>query len=87
MARRIEVDRYFNHPARDFAETDEALRIRRIGPVNRITYKGPRVDTVTKTRQELELPLVEGEKSAADWITLLEKLGISHRVRGSQAAA
>ncbi|MBN2295651.1 MAG: class IV adenylate cyclase [Pirellulales bacterium] len=71
---RIEVDRYFNHPARDFAETDEAFRIRRVGPVNKITYKGPRVDETTKTRQELELPLAEGDQSAADWIKLLEKL-------------
>lgn len=72
---RVEVDCYYNHPARDFAQTDEALRIRRIGPLNRITYKGPKVDKVTKTRQELELPLAEGEKSAADWMKLLETLG------------
>ncbi len=72
---RIEIDRYYNHPARDFAETDEALRIRRTGPVNRITYKGPKIDKVTKTRQELELPLGEGETAAADWMKLLETLG------------
>lgn len=74
---RVEVDRYYNHPARDFAETDEALRIRRVGSVNRITYKGPRIDKITKTRQELELPLGEGDTAAADWNTLLEKLGFS----------
>jgi adenylate cyclase class 2 len=74
---RIEVDRYYNHPARDFAQTDEALRIRRFGSVNRMTYKGPRVDEVTKTRQELELPLAEGEQAAVDWDKLLETLGFS----------
>ncbi len=74
---RVEVDRYYNHPARDFAETDEALRIRRTGSVNRITYKGPKIDKVTKTRQELELPLAEGEAAAADWMKLLETLGFS----------
>ena len=26
----VQVDRYFNHPARDFAQTDEALRLRRV---------------------------------------------------------
>ncbi|HUG89298.1 MAG TPA: CYTH domain-containing protein, partial [Planctomycetaceae bacterium] len=25
-----QIDRYFNHPARDFGETDEALRIRQV---------------------------------------------------------
>ncbi len=50
-----EIDVYYRHPARDFAATDEALRIRRVGPANRITYKGPKVDPTTKTRQEIEL--------------------------------
>ena len=27
----LQVDCYFAHPARDFAKTDEALRIRRVG--------------------------------------------------------
>ena len=48
-------DTYFNHPARDFAETDEAFRIRSIGDGNRLTYKGPLVDKQTKTRQEVEV--------------------------------
>ena len=77
--RRVEIDRYYNHPARDFAETDEALRIRHTESghqtSNRITYKGPRVDKATKTRRELELPLGEGETAAADWHKLLEALG------------
>ncbi|NLF07386.1 MAG: CYTH domain-containing protein, partial [Pirellulaceae bacterium] len=30
-AGQVEVDVYFAHPARDFAQTDEALRIRRKG--------------------------------------------------------
>ena len=72
---RVEVDCYYNHPARDFAETDEALRIRRIGTGNRITYKGPRIDKTTKTRRELELPLGEGR--ADDWAVLLETLGFT----------
>lgn len=38
----LHCDRYYNHPARDFAQTSEALRIRRVDGVPMITYKGPR---------------------------------------------
>ncbi len=74
---RGEVDRYYAHPARDFAATDEALRIRRVGQSYRITYKGPKVDTTTKTRREIELPLASGEQTAAGWHSLLEALGFT----------
>ncbi len=70
-----EIDVYFNHPARDFRETDEALRIRRHDQSNRVTYKGPKIDATTKTRRELELDLPEGEETAAGWVELLETLG------------
>lgn len=30
----VQVDRYFAHPVRDFASTDEALRIRSVGTEN-----------------------------------------------------
>ena len=52
-----EVDEYFQHPMRDFRLTDEALRIRRTGDSAHLTWKGPRLDAVTKSRKELELPL------------------------------
>ena len=48
-------DAYFDHPSRDYASTDEALRVRLDGDRALFTYKGPRVDSITKTRQELEL--------------------------------
>jgi adenylate cyclase, class 2 len=70
-----EVDLYFTHPARDFAKTDEALRLRRQGNANRITYKGPKIDATTKTRREIELPLEPGGASLAKWTELLEALG------------
>jgi adenylate cyclase class 2 len=72
-----EVDVYFAHPARDFARTDEALRIRRKGRANFLTYKGPKVDTTTKTRHEIDLPLPPGEETAEAWMGLLEALGFS----------
>jgi adenylate cyclase, class 2 len=72
-----EVDVYYAHPARDFAKTDEALRIRRKGAVNSITYKGPKIDATTKTRHEIDLPLPEGEASAVAWADMLHALGFS----------
>ena len=53
-----QVDRYFAHPCRNFAATDEAFRLRLDGDQLRATYKGPRLDTTTKTRAEIELPLM-----------------------------
>lgn len=70
-----QVDQYFNHPARDFAQTDEALRLRSVGEKNFITYKGPKLDAVTKTRQEIELPLGDGQQSLAQFAELLAALG------------
>ena len=71
----LEVDLYYAHPARDFAASDEALRIRRVGGSSRITYKGPKVDTTTKTRLEIDLPLAVDEEGTANWESLLEALG------------
>jgi adenylate cyclase, class 2 len=70
-----QADLYYAHPSRDFAQTDEALRIRRIGEGNLITYKGAKIDATTKTRREIELPLADGDESAARWGELLEALG------------
>ena len=72
---RTEADHYFNAPDRDFARTDEALRLRRIGPANYVTYKGPKRDAQTKTRTEVEVPLAEGDKPARDFASLLTYLG------------
>jgi adenylate cyclase class 2 len=73
----VQVDRYFAHAARDFAQTDEALRIRQVGQRNFITYKGPKLDSTTKTRREIELPLGVGEGAAEQWGELLKALGFS----------
>ena len=45
-------DTYFNSPWRDFAKTDEALRIRLVNGKGEVTYKGKKIDTVSKTRTE-----------------------------------
>ncbi|MHA1882363.1 MAG: class IV adenylate cyclase [Candidatus Thorarchaeota archaeon] len=64
-----QVDIYMNHPCKSFEDTDEALRLRRrvnisledqdeidiTHPLLEMTYKGPKIDTTTKTRVELSL--------------------------------
>ena len=70
-----QVDRYFNHPARDFAQTDEALRLRQVGDANFITYKGPKLDPTTKTRREIELSLPPGPDESGRFAELLTALG------------
>ena len=72
---REDADAYFNAPHRDFAQTDEALRIRRIGPANYVTYKGPRRDATTKTRAEIEVGFEDGDKAADDFQRILLALG------------
>lgn len=72
---RVEADRYFNAPDRDFAQTDEALRIRSVGERNFVTYKGPKIDPQTKTRTEIEVPLGPGPATAERFGKLLQRLG------------
>jgi adenylate cyclase, class 2 len=72
---REDNDTYFNAPHRDFAKTDEALRIRHIGRNNAITYKGPRTDKLTKTRTEIEISIESGDAPARDFANLLIALG------------
>jgi adenylate cyclase class 2 len=58
-------DTYYDAPHREFAETDEALRIRRVrggdGDETLVTYKGPLVDADSKTRREHETGVDEDE--------------------------
>ncbi len=68
-------DTYFNMPKklRNFYRTDEALRIRKSIEYNAnnieekrifefLTYKGPKVDDLTKTRKEIDFRVEDGEK-------------------------
>lgn len=84
--RRVEqTDTYYDAPHRDFAETDEALRIRRERPLDAeatdpesdptvevtLTYKGPLVDDSSKTRREHET----GVDDAAELAAVLDGIG------------
>jgi len=66
----IEEDIYFASPVRDFTKTDEALRVRK-GDGIKITYKGPKIDQTTKTREEIEITVDDFDKA----VKLFEKLG------------
>ena len=68
-------DVYLAHPARDFAATGEAFRLRRDGSSNRLTYKGPRHAGPTKTREEVEVGFDSGGEAWAKMARLVEALG------------
>ena len=70
-----QVDTYYNYPveSRDFSKTDEALRLRKTKEsdpktlkkrkeVVDLTYKGPNLDKVIKTRVEHVCHVIEAEK-------------------------
>jgi adenylate cyclase class 2 len=63
VKKEVQRDVYFAHPERDFARTDEALRIRESGDRFFLTYKGPKLDRETKTREELELEVFDAENA------------------------
>ena len=69
-----QCDTYFAHPTRDFAETDEALRLRVDARGLRVTYKGPKLDPPRKTREEIEFPFDTSPGTARE---LFERLGFS----------
>ncbi|NYB51129.1 MAG: class IV adenylate cyclase [Methanobacteriaceae archaeon] len=64
----FQEDTYFNAPHRDFSLTDEALRIRKIHYNDSediyITYKGAKMDKVSKTRKEVEVKVEDSLKVA-----------------------
>jgi adenylate cyclase class 2 len=66
-------DAYFAHPERDFAQTDEAVRIRTVGNEYFLTYKGKKLDYQTKTREEIEIKIEDAGKMT----DILERLGFT----------
>lgn len=83
-------DLYLDHPQYSFADTDEALRIREIiseppsgenstklTPRYELTYKGAKIDSVSKTREELSVGVDSGKKMEA----ILEAVGFTKVAR------
>jgi len=68
---KFEHDLYFNHPCRDFRKSDEAVRVRKDSEGITITYKGPKVDSETKSREEIKLRVESFENA----VEMLKKLG------------
>jgi adenylate cyclase class 2 len=81
-----QIDAYFNHPCRSFEDTDEALRLRErkntdlnVIPDNlhagmiEMTYKGPKLDTSTKTRYEMSV----GISNTGSAQSILEHMGFT----------
>lgn len=68
-------DSYYNHPSRDFSETKEALRVRRVDGVPMITYKGPKLPGAVKARLEREWRLDPGDPDGSSTEELLQILG------------
>src|SRR5262249_29755605 len=66
-----ESDHYFNAPDRDFAQTGEAFRVRRIGGDNFLTFKGRRAAGAVRVRRELEIPIAPGDDGARQHQELL----------------
>ncbi len=79
VVEKFEYDVYFNHPCRNFAETDEALRIRKDSDGFTLTYKGAKIDYETKTRDEIKVGIDDFEKTKE----ILVRLGF--RVAGRVA--
>ena len=54
---RTEVDLYFNHPARDFAQTDEALRLERKPLAERTSLPEGRKQWWVERAKNRQIPL------------------------------
>ncbi|TWT79057.1 CYTH domain protein [Planctomycetes bacterium CA13] len=72
------VDAYYNHPSRDFAQTQEALRVRRVNGVPYVTYKGKKLPGDVKARRELEWHLSPGDPEGENMESLLKLLGFTN---------
>lgn len=61
----IQEDTYYDAPHRDFAETDEAVRVRRETrrgeTTAKVTYKGPLLEAESKSREEFETAVGDGD--------------------------
>ena len=68
-------DVYLNHPSRNFADTNEALRLRSADRGNALTYKGPKRGGPTKTREEIEVPFADGPEARGQLTRVFEALG------------
>lgn len=81
-----QVDAYLNHPSRNFAQTGEAFRIRRVGDANAITYKGPKLAGPTKTRRNSRSTSPLGPKRRNNCVVYSWLLGSGQSPRSTRCA-
>ncbi|MDD1765256.1 MAG: class IV adenylate cyclase [Methanomassiliicoccales archaeon] len=75
--RRRQIDIYLSHPLREFACTDEALRVRKETEAASLTYKGPKIDEDTKSREELKVRVSDADALMA----IFDRLGFKESGR------
>ncbi|MDR1818912.1 MAG: class IV adenylate cyclase [Methanobrevibacter sp.] len=75
ISEEIQEDIYLERYDIEFAKNDKAFRIRKITKKNGnstvITYKGPKIDEISKTREEIEIAVEDGDKI----LKIFERLG------------
>ncbi len=78
----FESDVFFTNATLGFPNKGKSLRVRRSGDLLATTFKGPRLDSTTKAREEIELALAPKGcdeatlvKTREDWIRFYERLG------------
>jgi len=65
-----QMDIYYTHPCRDFSKTDEALRIREENGKTYLTYKGPRLGRIGKSRVEITVE-IKNPKALSELLSAL----------------
>ena len=68
---KTEIDLYFDHPGMQILSGGCALRVRDSGGKYMLTYKGPKKDDETTSRDEIEI----GIESASEMVKILGELG------------
>ena len=85
----FERDEFYRCDKLGFPGEGKMLRVRRRGSYLAATYKGPRLDETTKSREEIELPLVVPssndsairdalvDRTYGDWSRFFQRLGFT----------
>ncbi|MCY0850150.1 class IV adenylate cyclase [Sulfuracidifex metallicus] len=67
-------DIYFNYKYRNFKQSDEAIRLRKIGNKYELTYKGPKQGSFGKSREEITISISNTDISNIRII--MERIGL-----------
>ncbi len=73
IKKEINDDIYFQHPTRDFITEDRTLRIRSTENETILTYKGPKINSESKSRKEINI-VIDNLDNIMD---MLDELGFT----------